>query len=52
MVKEVEKSEQKVYLCEACGFGYKDIQTAQQCESFCNEHNSCSREITKQAVLK
>ncbi|MBI3639291.1 MAG: hypothetical protein HY223_03150 [Thaumarchaeota archaeon] len=52
MVKETIKSNNRFYLCEACGFGYNDMQTAQKCESFCKEHNSCSMEITKNAVLK
>ncbi|MCA2003574.1 MAG: hypothetical protein QXG67_04090 [Candidatus Nitrosotenuis sp.] len=52
MVKDVEKDSQRFYLCEACGFGYKDAKTAKQCEDYCNEHQSCSREITKQAVLR
>lgn len=52
MVKELSKANQKFYVCEACGFGYKDIQTAQQCENYCSEHNSCSTEITKDAVLR
>jgi hypothetical protein len=52
MVKPLKKDEQKFYLCEACGFGYTDAQTAQQCEDYCREHNSCSTEITKLAVLR
>jgi len=50
MVKELSKANQKFYLCESCGFEYKDIQTAQQCENYCNEYNSCSIEIAKHAV--
>ena len=52
MVKELEKGEQKLYLCEACGFEYKDTLKAQQCEDYCNKHQSCSTEITKHAVSK
>lgn len=52
MVKEIHKKNQKYYLCEACGFGYDDVQTAIKCENFCKDHNSCSMEITKHAVLK
>jgi hypothetical protein len=52
MVKDLKKGEKIFYLCEACGFGYSDIQIAKKCESFCNEHNSCSIEFTKHAVLK
>jgi len=52
MVKELEKEDQTLYLCEACGFGYKDTLKAQQCEDYCNKHQSCSTEIAKHAVLK
>lgn len=50
MVKEVQETNQKLYLCEACGFTYKDSSKAQQCEDYCNSHQSCSRDITKHAV--
>ena len=50
MVKQLTESDQKLYLCDACGFRYKDPEIAQQCEDYCNKHQSCSREITKYAV--
>ncbi len=52
MVKELNKGKQKFYSCEACGFGYKDTETAHECENYCKKHNSCSTEITKHAVLR
>jgi thioredoxin 1 len=51
MVKKIAQQSQTLYQCEACGFEYKEIENAQKCESFCNEHNSCSREIAKHAVF-
>ncbi len=50
MVKEITEQDQKLYLCDSCGFRYKDPKLAQQCEDYCNEHQSCSTEITKHAV--
>lgn len=50
MVKKTDQKDQTLYQCEACGFEYKEIENAQQCENFCNEHNSCSTEIAKHAV--
>ncbi len=41
-----------VFLCETCGFGYNDPETAVRCESFCEKHNSCSVEITRKAVYR
>ncbi len=51
MVKKVTQQDQILYQCEACGFEYKETENAQQCESFCNTHNSCSTEIAKHAVF-
>ncbi len=33
-----------------CGFGYKDYETTERCENYCAENQSCSIEITKNAV--
>ncbi|MBI3640882.1 MAG: hypothetical protein HY222_00580 [Thaumarchaeota archaeon] len=52
MVKEVKRSDQKLYLCEACRFEYGDFQLAQSCEDYCNTHQSCSTELAKHAVSK
>ena len=43
MVKEI-------YLCEACNFVYKDKETAEKCEKFCEENKSCNLEITKDSI--
>lgn len=51
MVKKTVQQNQTLYQCEACGFEYKEIQNAQQCENFCKQHNSCSTEIAKHAIL-
>ncbi|MGQ0606419.1 MAG: thioredoxin family protein [Candidatus Nitrosotenuis sp.] len=51
MVKTTTQQNQTLYQCEVCGFEYKEIENAQQCEIFCNEHNSCSTEIAKHAVF-
>ena len=50
MVKESIKDKTKYYICEECGFKYKDRGTAQKCEEFCRKHKSCSLEITKYAI--
>ena len=39
-----------VFVCNECGFGYKDAKTALKCEQYCKEHKACSQEITKKAV--
>lgn len=56
MVKElVSRSSyngEEMYACEVCGFVYKVQEIAEKCESYCKEHNSCSIEITKQAIRR
>jgi len=39
-----------IYLCEYCGFGYKDIAESENCEAYCGTHDSCSCKITRAAV--
>jgi len=52
MVNELKRKGQMVYLCELCGFGYEDMETAEQCEQYCDIHGGCSLEITRKAVYK
>jgi thioredoxin 1 len=52
MVKKSTQQNQTLYQCEACGFGYKEIENAQKCENFCKEHRSCSTEIARHAVFE
>lgn len=52
MVSELERKSGTVFQCELCGFGYKDLDTAEQCEEYCDTHGSCSLEITKKAIYK
>lgn len=50
MVKEEIKNNRKYYICEACGFIYKEKEWAEKCQEWCNKYNSCNIEITKHAV--
>lgn len=50
MVREVKREEQVFYVCEECGFTYKDQEWAEKCEDFCAKHRMCSLEITSHAV--
>ncbi len=51
MVKKIQEKEEVLYQCEECEFKYRDKDTAQKCEAWCSEHNSCNLDITKDAVL-
>jgi len=44
------RKEQAVYECEICGFGYRDLRTAEACEEFCDTHGFSSQEILKKAI--
>lgn len=51
MVKEVKDKEKTLYICEACGFAYKQKEWAEKCQEWCQEHQSCNIEINAHAVL-
>lgn len=50
MVKQIKNKRKNYYICESCGFIYKDKETAQKCQDWCKKHNSCNLEITKNAI--
>jgi len=50
MVKEENLSMGKVFICQKCGFNYKEKQWTERCENWCKEHHSCNIEITKHAI--
>ncbi len=50
MVKQTKKGDKDLYICEECGFYYKEKEWAEKCESWCKEHHGCNLEITKHAV--
>lgn len=50
MVKKKAVSNQTIFVCEVCGLGYVDKETAQECESWCKRTGTCNIEITKKAI--
>ena len=50
MVREVQKDTDILWVCEICGFHYREKATAEKCEVWCKEHKSCNLEIIKEAV--
>jgi hypothetical protein len=51
LVTEKRIGDKTVFLCDICGLGYSDKETAQECEDYCKAHpGSCSAEISKKAV--
>ena len=51
MVKELKEEDRTIFLCEKCGLGYADRETAEKCEEWCKKTNTCSIEITRKAAL-
>jgi predicted ATP-dependent serine protease len=45
MVKEMTKDNATFYVCEACGFLYREREWAERCQAFCEEFHSCNIEI-------
>jgi len=50
MVTKLHKDSGTFYVCDACGFAYKENEMAEKCQSWCEEHHSCNLEITQHAV--
>jgi len=50
MVKEKKIGDKILFLCDVCGLGYKDRETAEKCEEWCRKTGSCNIEITRKAV--
>ena len=51
LVESIKKN-QAIFYCEICGFGYKDIRTAEACEQFCDSHGFSSQEILENAIYR
>jgi hypothetical protein len=39
-----------VFTCEFCGFGYRDLKTAEECEECCGAYGFGSAEIRRKSV--
>jgi hypothetical protein len=50
LTKEKIVQDQTLFLCDVCGFGYLDVETARKCENWCRKTGTCSIEITDKAV--
>jgi predicted Zn-ribbon and HTH transcriptional regulator len=50
MVKESNIEGEVVYLCEKCGWSYKDKKIAEKCQSWCENHKSCNLKYQKHAI--
>jgi len=50
MVCKTEYRGTTAYRCECSGFGYKHLETAEDCEQHCGSKGLASREITAKAV--
>jgi hypothetical protein len=50
MVKEKKVDDKILFICDECGLGYEDRETAQECEEWCRKTGTCKVEITRKAV--
>jgi len=50
MVSELFRKGMIVYLCDVCGFGYADMNTAERCEQLGYSNNEST--IQKRAIYK
>ena len=51
MVHVVKRNGKIFYVCEECGFTYKEQGWAEKCEEFCVKHHMCSLEITQHTII-
>jgi hypothetical protein len=40
----------EVFTCEFCGVGYRDLETAEECEECCGAHGFASAEIRRKSI--
>ena len=40
----------EVFTCEFCGFGYRDLETAEEYEGCCGTHGFASAEIRSKSI--
>jgi len=51
MVTEKKVVGQTIFICEICGLGYADRETAQKCEDWCGKNpETCNLQISQKAV--
>jgi len=50
MAEERNLNGKIVFMCEECGYFYKDKKWAGKCQAWCKKHKSCNLEITKHAT--
>ena len=47
MVKELKNPGKTYYVCEECGYTYKEQDWAEKCQQWCRQRQSCNLEITQ-----
>jgi len=47
---DVTRAGFKVFTCEFCGFGYQNLETAEECEECCGTHGFASPEIRRKSI--
>jgi rubrerythrin len=51
LMKEIKKGDGNLhYVCEKCGFAYREKEWAERCEAWCSKHRGCNLDITQHAV--
>jgi hypothetical protein len=51
LVKEKQFEGKTIFVCEICGLGYLEKETAQQCEEWCRKNpGTCNAQISQKAV--
>lgn len=52
MVNRLEFNRSAVYMCEVCGYGYRNLETAEHCEQYCAIEMRSSPTIRQRAIYQ
>ncbi|MBS3140703.1 hypothetical protein J4405_00995 [Candidatus Woesearchaeota archaeon] len=47
MVKEINKHNKLIFVCEECSLSYDNKKLAEKCEAWCKKNSSCNLKITR-----
>jgi hypothetical protein len=50
MVKKEQFEGEEAFLCEECGFHYKEKSMAEECEEHCRDYDACDTRIVENAL--
>jgi len=50
VVREANKKDKTLFICEECGLVYEQKEWAEKCQQWCRENQSCNLEIIQHSL--